>query len=228
MPGDIYYCFRPASSTSGFLFFRRLYSFRFLHLYHLILDIIIAEKRIKYEQNISIRGVVVKEQTYTQFIQEAIDDFQPSEPILVRELGNRIANAYHMDEKKAYATAVVAVKRLIAAGACPHLRSFAKGVYYVAKKTAFGETGINREKLFELKYLEDGTGYETGAAIMQKLGLTTLMPAQRTFVSNSAQHRAKRDDALGIVIHAPRIPVNQENRFYLQFLDLLNMYDNDL
>ena len=61
---------------------------------------------------------------------------------------------------------------------------------------------------------------------MHKLGLTTLMPAERTFVSNSAQHRAKRDDALGIVIRAPRIPVNKENRFYLQFLDLLNMYDD--
>lgn len=33
----------------------------------------------------------MKEQTYTQFIQEAIDGFQPGEPILIRELGNRIA-----------------------------------------------------------------------------------------------------------------------------------------
>lgn len=96
----------------------------------------------------------------------------------------------------------------------------------MTKQTVFGETGINKDKLIELKYLKDGTGYETGAAVMHKLGLTTLMPAERTFVSNSAQHRAKRDDALGIVIRAPRIPVNKENRFYLQFLDLLNMYDD--
>ncbi|WP_457791440.1 hypothetical protein [Anaeromassilibacillus sp. SJQ-5] len=168
----------------------------------------------------------MKEQTYTQFIQEAIDSFQSGEPILIRELGNRIADAYHMEKKKACAAAAVAVKRLIDTGTCPNLRFFAKGVYYVAKQTVFGETGINKDKLIELKYLKDGTGYETGAAVMHKLGLTTLMPAERTFVSNSAQHRAKRDDALGIVIRAPRIPVNKENRFYLQFLDLLNMYDD--
>lgn len=168
----------------------------------------------------------MKEQTYTQFIQQLIDGFQPGEPILVRELGNRIAEAYAMEEKKACAAAAVAVKRLIDTGTCPNLRFFAKGVYYVTKQTVFGETGINKDKLIELKYLKDGTGYETGAAVMHKLGLTTLMPAERTFVSNSTQHRAKRDDALGIVIRAPRIPVNKENRFYLQFLDLLNMYDD--
>ena len=43
----------------------------------------------------------MKEQTYTQFIQQLIDGFQPGEPILVRELGNRIAEAYAMEEKKA-------------------------------------------------------------------------------------------------------------------------------
>ena len=42
----------------------------------------------------------MKEQTYTQFIQQVIDGFQPGEPILVRELGNRIAEAYAMEEKK--------------------------------------------------------------------------------------------------------------------------------
>lgn len=42
----------------------------------------------------------MKQQTYTQFIQKAIDGFQPGEPILVRELGNRMAGAYGMDEKK--------------------------------------------------------------------------------------------------------------------------------
>lgn len=64
----------------------------------------------------------MKEQTYTQFIQQLIDGFQPGEPILVRELGNRIAEAYAMEEKKACAAAAVAVKRLIDTGTCPNLR----------------------------------------------------------------------------------------------------------
>ena len=88
----------------------------------------------------------MKEQTYTQFIQQVIDGFQPGEPILVRELGNRIAEAYGMEEKKACAAAAVAVKRLIDTGTCPNLRFFAKGVYYVTKQTVFGETGINKDK----------------------------------------------------------------------------------
>lgn len=168
----------------------------------------------------------MKQQTYIRFIQKTIDGFQPGEPILVRELGNRMAGAYGMDEKKAGAAAAVAIKRLIDADMCPNLRPFTKGIYYVTKDTVFGETGIDKEKLIELKYLKDGIGYETGAAVMHRLGLTTLIPAERTFVSNNAQHRAKRDDTLGITVRAPRTPVNRENRFYLQFLDLLNMYDD--
>ena len=49
---------------------------------------------------------------------------------------------------------------------------------------------------------------------------------RKTFVSNSAQHRAKRDDALGIVIRAPRIPENKEKPLVSSVLDLLNMYDD--
>ena len=168
----------------------------------------------------------MNKQTYTQFLQEEIAGFQDGEPILIRELGKRLADTYHMETKKACAAATVAVKRLMDTGVCPDLRFFAKGVYYLTKKTVFGETGINKEKLIELKYLKDASGYETGAAVMHKLGLTTLMPVERTFVSNNAQTRARKDDTLGIVILAPRISVNRENLFYLQFLDLLNIYDD--
>ena len=164
--------------------------------------------------------------SYTQFLREEIAGFQAGEPILIRELGRRIAEAYQMEEKKACAAATVAVKRLLDTGVCPDLRFFSKGVYYMAKKTVFGETSINKEKLIEQKYLKDGNGYETGASIMHKVGLTTLMPVERIFVSNNAQNRSRKDETLGIVVRAPRIPVNKENLFYLQFLDMLHIYDD--
>lgn len=163
--------------------------------------------------------------TYTQFIQETIVHFGIGDPILVRNLGNRIAVEYDMEDKKANAAAAVAVKRILEAGTIPTLRCFGKGIYYLTKETIFGETGINKEKLIEIKYLSGDNGYETGAAVMHKLGLTSLMPYERTFVSNNTQNRTKKDETLDIIVKAPKTAVNKENRPYLQFLDLLNIYD---
>lgn len=164
-------------------------------------------------------------QTYMQFVQDKIVCFDIGCPILVRNLGNEIANAYDMDDKKANAAAAVAVKRIMEAGTVPDLRCFGKGIYYLTKQTVFGETGINKEKLIEIKYLSGDNGYETGVTVMHKIGLTSLMPAERTFVSNHAQNRTKKDDMLDIVVKAPRTAVTMDNRKYLQFLDLLNIYN---
>ncbi len=165
-------------------------------------------------------------QSYVQFIKEKIGRFDIGTPILVRDLGREIAEAYGIEEKKANAAAAVAIKRIIEGGAVPELRCFAKGIYYLAKNTVFGETGINKEKLIDIKYLSGGNGYETGATVMHKLGLTSLMPAERTFVSNCVQNRIKKDEMLDIIVKAPKTGVTRDNSKYLQFLDLLDIYDD--
>lgn len=163
--------------------------------------------------------------TYTQYIQDRIACFGVGDPILVRDLGAGIAAEYDLDDKKANAAAAVAVKRIIEAGTIPALRCFGKGIYYLTKQTVFGETGINKEKLIEIKYVNGDNGYETGATVMHKLGLTSLMPAERTFVSNNTQNRTRRDEMLDIIVKAPKTAITKDNRKYLQFLDLLNIYD---
>lgn len=168
----------------------------------------------------------MEKMTYTQFIQAIILQFGTGDPILIQNLGNQLAVEYGMEDKKANAAAAVAVKRILEAGTVPALRCFGKGIYYLTKETVFGETGINKEKLIEIKYLRGENGYETGAAVMHKLGLTSLIPAERTFVSNNAQNRTKRDEILDIIVKPPKTVVNAGNRPYLQFLDLLNIYDD--
>lgn len=160
---------------------------------------------------------------YTQYLQKKIEEFRVGDPIFIQELGKEIAEEYHMDHKKACAAAAVAIKRLM--DTLTDLRCFGKGVYYLTNQTPFGETGINKEKLIEMKYLHDNNGYETGASIMHKLGLTSLMPAERVFVSNMAWNRVRKDEALGIVVRPPKVTVDKENRLYLQFLDMLTIYD---
>ena len=163
--------------------------------------------------------------SYILFVKNRIEAFAPGDPIFVSQLGEELSKAYKLAYKKACASAAVAVKQLIDTAAMPNLRHFGKGIYFLAKQTAFGETGINKEKLIEAKYLSDGNGYEAGTFMMHKLGLTAWVPAERVFVSNRVQNRVRTDKALGIVVRPSKVTIDQENRFYLQFLDLLSIYD---
>jgi len=163
--------------------------------------------------------------SYIQFIKDAISGVAIGYPIFVSDLGRKLATEYNMDEKKATAAASVAIKRILDTKMIPALRYFSKGIYYMTKPTLFGETGIDKEKLIDMKYLSGDNGYETGLTIMHKLGLTSLMPAERMFVSNKALNRTKRDEVLNITVKAPKVMVNRDNKPYLQVLDLLNIYD---
>jgi len=163
--------------------------------------------------------------SYTQNIKDIITDIAVGYPIFVSEIGKKLAVEYNMDKKKANAATAVAFKRILDTKMIPALRCFGKGVYYLTKPTLFGETGIDKETLIELKYLSGDNGYETGSTIMHKLGLTSLMPIERVFVSNKALNRTKRDEVLNITVKAPKVKVNKDNKLYLQVLDLLNIYD---
>lgn len=98
---------------------------------------------------------------------------------------------------------------------------YQKGIYYVAVNTPFGRSGIRYSELIKRKYLMDGDrviGYETGPSYMNKMGLTTQMPAD-TFL---ATDRTKGAEDSGIVIVKPVTQINNQNYRYLQFLDMLD------
>lgn len=98
---------------------------------------------------------------------------------------------------------------------------YQKGIYYIAVNTPFGRSGIKYSELLKRKYLMDGDkviGYETGPSYMNKMGLTTQMPAD-TFL---ATDRTKGAEESGIVIVKPVTRINNENYRYLQFLDMLD------
>lgn len=163
--------------------------------------------------------------SYILFVKNRIEAFAPGDPIFVSQLGEELSEAYKMEHKKACASATVAVKRLMDTAAMPNLRRFGKGIYFLAKQTVFGEIGINKEKLIEAKYLSNDNGYETGAFMMHKLGLTAWVPEERVFVTNRVQNRVKTDKSLGIVVRPSKVTIDKENRPYLQFLDLLSIYE---
>ena len=99
-----------------------------------------------------------------------------------------------------------------------------KGVYYRYENCVFGDTLINYNKLITEKYLKDNTGYETGPAVLNAMGFTTLMSnAQQIIVSNAAARRTFVDKGLNIKVVKPKTLLTKKNIRYFQFLDLMKL-----
>ena len=75
----------------------------------------------------------------------------------------------------------VALKRTLEKGST---RRFVKGVYYKPIKSVFGEKPLNGDKLALQQLMEKELGYITGATLLNKLGLSTLLPREIQVATN--------------------------------------------
>ncbi len=106
----------------------------------------------------------------------------------------------------------------------PDFVRYHKGVYYRTIITPFGKAGIRYTELIKRTYMEDGDnviGYETGPSYMNKLGLTTQMPACTYLATEKERTVFSREDT-NLLLWRPVTQVNRENYRYLQFLDILD------
>ena len=134
--------------------------------------------------------------TYMDFVENRIQGYDFGAPVYTSTLAQSMATEFQLSQKEASAAVAVAVKRLMDGNGMTELRFFQKGIYYLAKMTPFGETGINKEALIADKYLAGDSGYETGLALLHRMGLTTQIPAQRVFATNKAASYIRADKAL--------------------------------
>jgi len=163
--------------------------------------------------------------TYTEYVQNYLEQQGQGAPIYTDEIADAVAADYGIDKKKAAAATAVAVKRIMDKGDLPDLRCYQKGIYYRTVVTPFGEMGISREKLIANKYLLPDNGYETGLRLLHHMGLTTQMPTEHLLATNAAKDCVRYDSKLGVSICPPKAPVNAENKAYLQTLDALDLLD---
>jgi hypothetical protein len=163
--------------------------------------------------------------TYMDYVETQIRRYGFGIPIYTNKLAENTATEFHPSDKDASAAVSVAIKRIMDNKNVPELRFFQKGIYYRTKATPFGETGINFETLIADKYLVEDNGYETGYALLYRMGLTTQIPADRVIATNRAKDCIRKDKTLGVFIRPPKIKINAKNRHYLQTLDAIELVD---
>lgn len=161
--------------------------------------------------------------TYVDFVIGEIGKASAGDPIYVSDIAEALARYYSIDLKKAAAATSVAIKRVIDNGKVDGLRIFKKGIYYLVKKTPFGETGIDKEKLIFNKYLQNNEGYIGGFAALYQMGLTTQVPKTKEIVTNVAKECVRKDEFLGVSIRPPKVAITGENKEYLEILDAIEL-----
>ena len=166
------------------------------------------------------------ENGYGHFILRYIEQIPPGIPILTEEIVDLLIEEFHIDEDRAKKIVNTNLNRLKG----NVIASFKKGIYYKPKITAFGKAPLNPSQVTTKMFLKDKEeiiGYETGASLIQRLGLTTQIPKYRYIATNKFTGNGKKVvEDLKLVIRKPRVRVTKDNVLYLQLIDVLENKDN--
>ena len=135
--------------------------------------------------------------------------------IQTEDIAGQLAEKFALPYDQAKAITNVKLKRMADKGEIERLQ---KGVYCHVKQTFFGKVTPSAEQvLLKTLTLQNGKkiGYESGAFLFNKLGLTTLIPRDIEITTN--RYGVKLPEDCHIQLWKPAAFVTDENWKYLQF-----------
>ncbi len=111
------------------------------------------------------------------------------------------------------------------------LQKYESGIYYLPKKSRLkANVGVNADSVARYKYIsKDGKvdGFYSGNTFANQLGISTQVPNKVEIVSNNVAAKV-REVSIGkrtFIVRKSVVPVNEENVYVLQLLDLLKNLD---
>lgn len=108
------------------------------------------------------------------------------------------------------------------------IKRFSDGIYYIPRKTIFGDSRLDVDKIISKKYLtnkDEVYGYIAGITLLNSLSLTTQVPNRITIVTNKESSRGRKI-LIGkqeVYITKSRIEVTRENYPVLQLLEIIRL-----
>jgi len=161
---------------------------------------------------------------YGEFIANAIKNMPFESAILTEDIAERLVKQFALPYAQAKTLTNVKLKRMADSDEIERLQ---KGVYCQVKESAFGKVTPDIDKvIMKTLTVHRGAkiGYESGAFLLNKLGLTTLIPRCINITTN--QYRTKLPDRCYIKTRRPPAMVTNHNWKYLQFIDVVNELPN--
>ena len=158
----------------------------------------------------------MKNKGYQHFVDTIIEKEPIDTPIYTADVAKKMTHEFGLPMDKAKVYTNVALKRTLEKG---NTRRFVRGVYYKPIKSVFGEKPLNGDKLALQQLMEKELGYITGATLLNKLGLSTLLPREIQVATN--KYNVKFPYQTSVTPIKPPTKVTPENIKYLQLLDAI-------
>ncbi len=172
------------------------------------------------QHNIILLGGKVMEQIgYGDLIANTIKKMPYEAAIKTEDMAERLAEAFELPYGQAKTLTNVKLKRMADKGEIARVQ---KGIYCQVKQTVFGKVTPSIDQVMKKTLTEQNDtkiGYESGAFLMNKLGLTTLIPRDMEITTNN--YRTKLPEGCNIKLKKPIITVTDGNWKYLQFIDIV-------
>ena len=154
---------------------------------------------------------------YGAEIAEIIETIPYEEPIRTEDVARRLAKRFAMSCDSAKAATNVKLKRVADQGEIKRLQ---KGLYCHVKQTSFGRVAPDIDHIMiKSLTIKDGMriGYESGEALLNQLGLSTLLPRRVEVTTN--HYNIRLPDGCHIKLEKPAAAVTNKNWRYLQLID---------
>lgn len=161
---------------------------------------------------------------YGEHIANTVRNMPYESAIQTEDIAERLAQEFTLPYSQAKTLTNVKLKRMADKGEIERLQ---KGVYCHVKQTVFGKVTPNIDELVKKTLtVRNGTkiGYESGAFLLNKLGMTTLIPRDIEITTN--RYGAKLPEGCHIKVRKPSAVVTNENWKYLQFIDMVSELPN--
>jgi hypothetical protein len=158
---------------------------------------------------------------YGKHIRWYVQNLKPDEPVLTAAVVADMVREFDLTTDQARRITNVNLKRLADGGMLVRVK---KGVYGKTRQSLFGPVAPNRDEIIAALLMGDGDvpiGYEAGLSLLNRLGLTTLVPRNRTIATN--RYRFKLPEDVRIEVKRPPVPVSATNVAYLQALEAVKV-----
>ena len=138
--------------------------------------------------------------------------------------GNGILNTRELDTTSSKYSTFKVLERMVKKG---ELKRAEKGLYYIPKKSIFGELPLTIKDFIQ-KYLYLGDkriGYITGVNLFNRYGLTTQLSNSIGIATNTRKN-PREFDGIKIKFIQNKALITEENIKYLEILDILKNLKN--
>jgi len=160
----------------------------------------------------------MKQTGYGEYIVRIVRNMPYEAAIQTGEIARQLAERLDLPFDRAKTLTNVKLKRMADRGEIERLQ---KGLYCHVKQTVLGKVtpGID-QVLAKILTLQNGAriGYESGASLRNRLGLSTLIPRDIEITTN--RYGVKLPESCHIKLRKPSATVTDGNWRYLQFIDL--------